>query len=90
MEPYKTFFIKFDKESIKTNNKTNAPNLINQWEAPAPGIIVMKKLRTGLSVNSGITVETRASATPENAFQKRKRKKSLAMSSPRNDPQRLC
>ena len=82
-ELYKTFFVPFDKESIKTKNVTNAPKLITQSEAPGPELMVVYKLQTYLSVSSVATVETssvltgeiRASAMPENAFQKRKRKK---------------
>ena len=64
--------ISLPKESIKTQKVTNRQNLITQSEALAPEVIVMGKLRTNLSVNSGLTGETRASATPENAFQERK------------------
>ena len=52
------------KESIKTQNLTNGPSLITQSEAPAPEVIVVGKLQTNLSVNSGLTGETRASVTP--------------------------
>ena len=46
----------------------------------------MDNLRTDLSVNSGLTRETRASVTPEKLVPKKKRnKKSLAMSPPRKD-----
>ena len=55
---------------------------------------MVDKIQTHLSVlsvatgekSSGLTGETIASVTPENAFQKRKRKKSLAMFPPRKDP----
>ena len=33
---YKTVFVPFDKESIKTKNVTNRPNFITQSEAPSP------------------------------------------------------
>ena len=52
-------------ESIKTHNVTNGPNLITQSEAPAPEVIVVDKVWTSISVNSGLTGETRASVTPE-------------------------
>ena len=45
------------------------------------------KLRTDLSVNSGLTGETRASVTPEKSIPRNKINiKSLATSPPRNDP----
>ena len=44
MEPYKTFFVPFDKEYIKTQNLTNEPKLITKSEAPAPELIVADKL----------------------------------------------
>ena len=44
MELYKTFFVTFDKESIKTKNVSNAPNFITQLEAPSPEVIVVGKL----------------------------------------------
>ena len=43
---------------------------------------MVEKIWTDLSVNSGLTGETRASVTPENASQERKRKKTPAMSPP--------
>ena len=46
--------------------------MITQSKAPAPEVIVVDKLRTDIYVNSGLTVETQASVTPENASQKRK------------------
>ena len=64
--------IALSKESINTQNVTNGTNLIIESEAPAPEVIVVKKLRTDLFVNSGLTGETIASVTPENKFQERK------------------
>ena len=78
--------IALPKEYIKTKRVINGPNLITQSEAPAPEVIVVDKLRTGLSVNSGLTGETRASVTPGKLITKKKRKrKSLAMYTPRKD-----
>ena len=57
--------IKRPKESTKTKKVTNGPNLITQSEAPAPEVIVVDKLQIDISVNSGLTGETRASVTPE-------------------------
>ena len=57
--------ITLPKESIKTKKVTNGKNLITQSEAPAPKVICVEKLWTSLSVNSGLTGETRASVTPE-------------------------
>ena len=46
----------------------------------------MEKLRTDLSVNSGLTGETRASVTPENLIPRKKINiESLATSPPRKD-----
>ena len=67
--------ITLPKESIKTQNVTNGPNLIAQSEAPAPYLIVVDRLQTDLSVNSGITGETRASVTPGKLIPKKKRNK---------------
>ena len=61
--------ITLSKESTNAQKVTNGPNLITQSEAPAPEVIVVGKLWTNLYVNSGLTGETRASVTPENAFQ---------------------
>ena len=47
--------IKLPKESIKTQKLTNVTNFITQLKAPAPEVIVVDKLRTALSVNSGLT-----------------------------------
>ena len=55
--------IKLPKEYIKTKKVTNGPNLITQSEAPAPEIIVVEKLQTDISINYGLTGETRASVT---------------------------
>ena len=60
------------KEYIKAQKLTNGTNLMIQSEAPAQEVIVVDKLLTDLSVNYGLTGETRASVTPENAFQERK------------------
>ena len=64
--------ITLPKEYIKTKKVTNGPNLITQSEAPAPEVIVVDKIGTDISVNSGLTGEKRASVTKKNAFQKRK------------------
>ena len=56
--------ITLPKEYIKIQKVTNVPNFITQSEAPAPEVIVMDKLRTDQSINSRLTVETRASVTP--------------------------
>ena len=64
--------ITLPKEYIKTQKVTNGPNLINQSESPAPEVIVVDKLRTYLSVNSRLTVETRASVTPGKSNPKKK------------------
>ena len=72
---------------MKTQKVTNGPNLITQSESPAPKVIVVDKLWTDISVNSGLTGETRASVTPEKRIPRKKRNiKSLAMSPPRKDP----
>ena len=48
---------------------------------------MVDKLQNDLSVNSGLTGETRASVTPEKRIPRKKRNiKSLAMSPPRKDP----
>ena len=61
--------------------------MITQSEAPEPEVIVLEKLQTNLSVNSRLTGETRSSATPEKRTPRKKGNiKSLAMSSPREDP----
>ena len=68
--------------------------MITQSEATAPGEMVLHKLQAVISVFSGATGETSsgliggtiASVTPENSFQKTKKKKSLAMSPPRKNP----
>ena len=44
------------KESIKAKKLTNVPNLITKSEGPAPEVIVVDRLLTDLSVNSGLTV----------------------------------
>ena len=48
--------IKLPKESINTQKVNNGPNLITKSEAPAPEVIVIDKLQTGISVNSVFTV----------------------------------
>ena len=55
--------MKKPKEYIKTKNVANGQNLINQSEAPAPELIVVDKLWTGISINSGLTGKTRAILT---------------------------
>ena len=57
--------ITLHKEYIKTKKVNIGKNLITQSEAPALKVIVVEKLRTGLSINSGLTGETRLSVTPE-------------------------
>ena len=57
--------ITLPKESSKKKKVTNGPNFITQSEAPAPEVIVVEKIQTDLSVNAGLTGETRASVTPE-------------------------
>ena len=61
--------ITLPKKSIKTKKVPNGRNLITKSEAPVTEVIVVNKIRTDLSINSGLTGETRASVTPENAFQ---------------------
>ena len=56
--------IKLPKEYMKTQNVTNETNLVNKSEVPAPGVIVVKNVRTDLSVHYGLTGETRDSITP--------------------------
>ena len=61
---------------------TNVPNSITQKEATSPEEIVVDKLLTGLYVlfgsmgetSSGLTLETRASVTPEKLIQKKKKR----------------
>ena len=63
---------------------TNGTNLINKPESLAPEVILVDKLQNNISVNSGLTGETRVSITPEKRIPKKKRnKKPLAMSPPR-------
>ena len=77
----------FPKESINTQKVTNGPNLITQSEASAPEVIVVDKLWTDISVNSGLIGETRASVTPEKRIPRKKINiKSLATLPPRKDP----
>ena len=72
------------KESIKTKKVANEPNFITQSEAPSPNEIMVW---SDLSVDYGLTGETRASVTPEKRISRNKRKlKSLATSPPRKDP----
>ena len=73
-------------ESTKTQKLNNGPNYITLSEAPAPEVIVVDKLWTGLSVNSRLTGETRSSVTLEKRISEKKRNiTSLAMSPPRKD-----
>ena len=75
------------KEYIKKQKVTNKPNLITQSEAPELEVIVVEKLQTYLSVNSGLTGEKRASVTPEKRIPRKKRNvKSMSTSPPRNEP----
>ena len=67
--------IKLPKESIKTQNLTNGINLITPLEAPAPEVIAVDKLRTGLYVNSVLTGETIASAATEKRIPEKKKNK---------------
>ena len=67
--------ITLTKESIKTKKVINGPKLITQSEATAPEVIVVEKLRTDISVNYGLTGETRASVTPEKRIPRKKRNK---------------
>ena len=79
--------ITLPKEFIKTQKVTNEPNLITQSEALSSKLIVVDKIRTNISVNSGLTGETRASVTPgKKNLRKKRNKKSLAISPPRNYP----
>ena len=79
--------ITLPKESIRAQKVTNWTNLITQSEAPAPEVIVMDKLWTDLSANSGSPGETRVSATPEKRIPRKKINiKSLATSPPRKYP----
>ena len=72
------------KESIKTKKVTNAPNFIRQSEPPSSKEMMVDKIRTDLSVLSGVTGP---SVTPERIIPRKKRNmKSLATSSPRKDP----
>ena len=66
--------ITLPKESIKTQNVTNGPNFITQSESSAPEVIVVDKLQTDLSVDYGLTGETRASVTPEKHIKKKRNK----------------
>ena len=78
--------ITLPKESIKTQKVTIGPNFITQSEASAPELIVVENLWTGLYVNSILTGETRASATPGKRIPRKERNiKSLDMSPPRKD-----
>ena len=45
--------ITLTKESIKIQRVTNGTNLINKSEATSPKVIVVDKLLTDISVNSG-------------------------------------
>ena len=47
--------ITLPKEYIKTQKVINGPNLITPSEEPVPKVIVVDKLRTDISVNSGLT-----------------------------------
>ena len=55
--------IALSKESINTQNVTNGTNLIIESEAPAPEVIVVKKLRTDIYVLSGAMGETSSGLT---------------------------
>ena len=57
-ELYKTFFVPFDKESIKTKNVNNSPNSITESESPALEVIVVDKLLTDISADSELMGET--------------------------------
>ena len=57
--------ITLSKESIRTQKATDGPNLKTKSEAPEPEVTVVDKLRSGLSVDSGLTGETRSIVTPE-------------------------
>ena len=65
--------ITLPKESIKTQKVTNGPNLITQSEAQEPKQIVVDKLLTDISVDSGLIGETRASVTPEKCIPRKKK-----------------
>ena len=61
--------------------------MISQSEAPAPEVIVVGKLQTYLSVNYGLTGETRDSVTPGKCIPKKKINiKPLATLPPRKYP----
>ena len=64
--------ITLPKEYIKTQKVTSGPNVITQPEAPALEVIVVEKLRTDISVNPGLTGETRASVTPGKCIPRKK------------------
>ena len=57
--------ITLPKESIKKKKVTNGQNLITQSEEPATEVTVLEKTRTDLSVNYGLTGQTRAIITTE-------------------------
>ena len=79
--------ITLPKGYIKTQKVTNGPKFITQSKSSASEVIVVEKLQTDLYVNSGLTVETRASVTPVKHIPGKKRNiKSLATSPPRKDP----
>ena len=79
--------IAFYKESNKTKKVTNGLNLITQTETPAPEVIVVDKILTDLSVDSGLTGETRTSVALEKRIPRKERNiKALASSPPRKDP----
>ena len=65
---------KLPKESIKKKNVTNKQKFITQSEALAIEVIVVNKLRTDISVHSVLTVETRASITPDERIPKKEKK----------------
>ena len=64
--------ITLPKYSIKTKYETNGSNLITQSEAPVPEVIVLENIWTDISVNYRLTVETRASVTPEKRIPRKK------------------
>ena len=79
--------ITLTKESIKKKRVTNVPKLSTQSEAPAPEAIVVEKISTDLSNNSGLTGETRVIVMPEKWIPRKKINiKSLAMSPPIKGP----
>ena len=79
--------IKLTKESTKTQKVPNGPNLVTKSESLAPEVIVTDKLRTDISVDSGLTGETRAGVTPEKCSPGKKGNiKSLSTSPTRKDP----